>query len=198
MKKSLWRASALAFMTALTLSGCGSLAKVKPESAPAPAKTSVLSKKAAAAAYNGTRPLFVIERSKNANVVRYEASLAADGNLNPAEPVTAYWVLLAEDGRRKKLNWLEKKKAYGIRIKPAAERNSYTLTLASASWLPLLVKKVGDVVRAEVAIGGRQAALEKMFIQVREKLLGPKVEFIELFGKDLETGEARREKILPK
>jgi hypothetical protein len=198
MKNTLWRASAYIFLAALTLAGCGSLPRARPVSVPVPVKTAVTGEKAAASGQGAMRPLFVIARNKNANVVHYEASLAADGELDPAAPVTAYWELLAEDGRRKKLNWLEKKKAYGIRIKPAAERGSYTLTLAAASWLPLLVRKAGDSVRAEVAIGGRPAVLEKMFIQAKDKLLGPKVEYIELFGKDLETGEALREKILPK
>jgi len=198
MKTSMWRASALALMAALAMTGCKSLPKALPGAARAPAQAPVPVNTPAAAARPAARPLFVIERSKNANVVHYEASLAADGELDPAEPVTAYWVLLAEDGRRKKLNWLEKKKAYGIRVKPAAERNSYTLTLASASWLPLLIRKTGNTVRAEVAIGGRPAVLEKMFIQAKEKLLGPKVEYIELFGKDLETGGALHEKILPR
>ena len=41
--------------------------------------------------------LFVIERSKNANVVQYDARLTADGVLDPKEPVKVYWILLAED-----------------------------------------------------------------------------------------------------
>ena len=56
-----------------------------------------------AAAQIKTSPLFIIERSTNANVVHYDARLTADGNLDPEEPVIADWILLAEDGRRKKL-----------------------------------------------------------------------------------------------
>src|ERR1035437_1974022 len=48
--------------------------------------------------------LFVIEWSKNANVVQYDARLTADGVLDPKEPVEVYWILLAEDGRREKLS----------------------------------------------------------------------------------------------
>ncbi|OGR46823.1 MAG: hypothetical protein A2X34_05410 [Elusimicrobia bacterium GWC2_51_8] len=169
----------------------------------------------------------MIERNKNANVVHYDANLTADGKLNPREPVVAYWVMLAGDGSRKKLNWLEKKKAYGIKIKPDPSRpfgpktedleaghkskarvdepkerdpslNGYIITLAAAPWMPLTMKKIGEAVRAEVIINGRPAILAKMFIQARDRLLGPKVEYIELYGKDLQTGEACREKILPK
>ena len=61
-----------------------------------------------------THPLFIIERSKNTNVVHYDARLTADGKLDPEEPVIAYYVMLAEDGRRKELSWIEKKMAYGF------------------------------------------------------------------------------------
>jgi hypothetical protein len=142
------------------------------------------------------RTLLVIERNTNANVVHYDAGLTGDGSLNPAEPVIVYWVLLAEDGRRKKLNWLEKKKAYGVKIKPAAD--GYTMTLAAAPWMPLAVKRAGGGVRLEAPINGRPAVMQKMFIQSRGGLLGPKVEYIDLYGKDLATGEPCRERILPK
>jgi hypothetical protein len=44
--------------------------------------------------------LFVIERSTNANVVHYDANIAADGQLDPRQPISAYWVMAAEDGHR--------------------------------------------------------------------------------------------------
>lgn len=140
--------------------------------------------------------LLVIERSTNANVVHYDAGLTGDGALNPAEPVVVYWVMLAGDGRRKKLNWLEKKKAYGVKLKPAAD--GYSMTLAAAPWMPLAVKRAGGAVRLEGPINGRPAVLERMFIQSKGGLLGPKVEYIDLYGKDLATGAACRERVLPK
>lgn len=202
MKNMVWRFSILASLAVLSFAGCASLVKIKPAAAPAapPAaeKPAPAGKPDVPAAKKDSRPLFVIARNKNANVIHYEANFTPDGVLNPKEPVIAYWVLHAEDGRRKKLNWLEKKKAYGIKIKPAASRDGYTLTLAAAPWMPLAVKKTGGAVRVEVKINDHTAVLEKMFIQAREKLLGPKVEYIELFGKDLLTGEACSEKILPR
>jgi len=151
-----------------------------------------------AAAHTRGRSLFVIERSNNANVVHYDARLNAAGELDAKEPVAAYWILLAEDGRRKKLNWLEKKKAYGVRVKPGPSPGVYIMTLAAAPWLPLTVRIANNAARAEAAINGRPAVLEKMFIQTRGRLLSPKVVSIELYGKDLRTGAACREKIAPK
>jgi len=144
-----------------------------------------------------TRPLFLIERSKNANVVRYDARLTADGKLDPGEPVIVYWVMLAEDGRREELNWIQRK-AYGFDIKPDPSVNGCKMTLAAAPQQQIAVKKEGDAVRAEVVIDGRPAVLEKMYINASDGLTGPKVHSIELHGKDVQTGEKRFEKIVPK
>ena len=153
---------------------------------------------APAAAQIKTSPLFIIERSKNANVVHYDARLTADGKLNPKEPVIAYWVLLAEDGRREKLSWIEKKKAYGFTIKPDRSVKGYKMTLVAAPQQQITVKKEGDAVRAEGVIDGQPAVLEKLYIKASDGLTGPKVEYIELYGKDLETGGKRYQKIVPK
>lgn len=108
-----------------------------------------------AAAQIKTTPLFIIERSKNANVVHYDARLTAYGNLDPEEPVIAYWIMLAEDGRRKKLGWIEKRKAYGFTVKPNVAAKSYTMTLVAAPEHQITIKQRMDTVRAEVVIDGR-------------------------------------------
>jgi Domain of unknown function (DUF4833) len=153
---------------------------------------------APAVAQMKTSPLFIIERSKNANVVHYDAQLTADGNLDPKEPVIAYWVLLAKDGRREKLSWLENKKAYGFTIKPDPSANGYKMTLVAAPDQKITVKKEKDTVRAEAVIDGRPAILEKMYINASDGVTGPKVHYIEVYGKDMQTGEKRHQKILPK
>jgi hypothetical protein len=134
----------------------------------------------------------------NANVVHYDARLTADGTLNRKEPVIAYWIMLAGDGHRQKLNWIEKKKAYGFTIKPDPSVNGYKMTLVAAPERQITVKKEKDAVRAEAVIDGRPAVLEKMYINASSGLMGPKVHYIEVYGKDLQTGEDRREKLVPK
>jgi hypothetical protein len=153
---------------------------------------------APASAQITTSPLFIIERNVNANVVHYDARLTADGKLDPKEPVIAYWVMLAKDGRRQKLNWIEKKKAYGFTIKPDPSVNGYKMTLVAAPGRQIIVKKEKDAVRAEAVVDGRPCVLEKLYINASEGLMGPKVHYIEVYGKDLQTGEERREKMTPK
>jgi hypothetical protein len=149
---------------------------------------------ASARAHAGTQPLFIIERNKNANVVHYDAQLTADGKLDRKKPVIAYWVMLAQDGRRENLNWIEKKMAYGINIKPYPSVNGYQMTIVAAPQRSITVKKVGSAVRAEIVIDGRSAILEKIYINAS----GHTVHYLELYGKDVQTGEKRFEKIIPK
>jgi len=194
MKRAMWWLAALGLLAA-TACGCdadhGNATVAEGPSVSRPAALP-------AAAQAETRPLFIIARSKNANVVHYDARLTADGKLDPKEPVIVYWVMLAEDGRREELNWIEKRKAYGFDIKSDPSVNGYKMTVVCASQRQITVKKEGDAVRAELVIDGRPAVLEKMYINASDGLTGPKVHYIELRGKDLQTGEKRFEKVVPK
>ena len=153
---------------------------------------------APAAAQIKTSPLFIIERDKNTNVVHYDARLTADGKLDPKEPVIAYWAERAEGGPREKLNWIEKKMAYGFTVKPDPSVNGYKMALVVAPEKQIIVKKVKDAVHAEGVINGRPVVLEKLHIHASDGLTWPKVHYIEVYGKDLQTGERLREKMVPK
>ncbi len=158
------------------------------------------SKKATAQteARDKTQSLFTIEHSKNANVVHYDARLTSDGKLDPKEPVSAYWIMLAEDGRREALNWMEKEKGYGFDIKPDLSVNGYKMTLMAAPKEHIIVRKAGNAIRAEVTINGRPAVLEKIYINSSDGLTGPNVHYIMLYGKDLRTGGKLSQKSVPK
>ena len=140
--------------------------------------------------------LFVIERSKNANIVQYDARLTADGVLDPKEPVEVYWILLAEDGRHEKLSsvgWT----GYGFDIKRDSSGKSWVMTVAAYRKREIIVRQTGTVVRAELVIDGKPSILEKIYINSTEGRYLPTVNYVELFGKDLVTGEKRYEKLLP-
>jgi len=213
MQKTLWGFAILALLAAL---GCAqpetlplftiapsnaAPSPAQPESQPPtgaaqskPTPGAKQSQPASAHAQAGTQPLFIIERNTNANVVHYDAQLNADGKLDRKKPVIAYWVMLAKDGHRENLNWIEKKMAYGFNIKPYPSVNGYQMTIAAARQRSITVKKEGNAVRAEMVIDGRTAILEKMYIDAT----GHTVHYLELYGKDVQTGGKRFEKIIPK
>ena len=139
------------------------------------------------------QPLFVIERSINANVVHYDARLTPDGRLDPNQPIVAYWVMAAEDGRREDLTVFEKLKAYGLTIQPDLAADSYRVRLAAEKSREIHVYRQGNTVRAETTIAGRRAYLEKIYVSTHRAVIFNFPSSVELFGTDIATGEPRRE-----
>jgi len=145
-----------------------------------------------------TRPLFVIERDTNTNVVHYDAQLTKEGALDPKEPVIVYWIMRANGGHREELTLVEKHLAYGFTIQPDPSGRFYRMALAADREREIKISQEGNRARAEIMIAGRLAALQKLHVNSNESGVLPSVNYIELFGRDLETGESRYEKLVPK
>jgi hypothetical protein len=145
-----------------------------------------------------TQRLFVIERSANKNVVHYVAQLTRDGTLDPREPVIAYWIMLANGGHREELTFVEKQLAYGFTIQPDPSGRGYRMALAADREREITVYQKDDKVTAEIMISGRPAIRTKLSVNSNDGGILPSVNYIELFGRDLVTGEQRYEKLQPK
>jgi hypothetical protein len=140
--------------------------------------------------------LFVITRSKNANEVHYAVRVRSDGRLDPDEPVTAYWILRAEDGRREDLSFLERRLAYGFSAKFGARSDALSLRLQA---FPTRVLGVRCDARgrffAHVPIAGHPARLERIFVATDESGVTPSVRYLELFGVSQAGGTSVTERI---
>ena len=143
------------------------------------------------------QPLFVVERSTNANVVHYDAKINQDGRLDSREPVIAYWIMAATDGRRQDLSFLEKYKAYGIILEAAHTPECYRIALVSEKQREIQVYRDGNTVRAETIIGGHRAYLKRIYVTVRKGALFATPNYVELTGTDIATGELLQETIVP-
>lgn len=144
------------------------------------------------------QPLFVIERSTNANVIHYDAKLGKDGNLDPKEPVVAYWIMAAEDGRRQALTHLELEYAYGFTIQKDDLNSAYRMILVSQKGRSILITQNGGSVFAETTIGGHASRLYKIYVKTRRSGLLRTADYFELFGDDIVTGAKRYERISSK
>lgn len=141
--------------------------------------------------------LFYIERSKNANIVQYDAQVGADGKLFKKDPVVAYWVRLAEQGQVKELNWLQKTFAYGFKTKLNDNGETAELDMRADVGREINVVLNGDLYRATCVIDGTLSYFHKMYIDATRHGLSVTVHYVELYGEDIETGEARYEKVVP-
>ena len=84
-------------------------------------------------------PLFKIERSKNKNIVQYDACLLQNNNISESDPVHAYWVLA--NGKREELGLVENKEAYGIESKEKLGENRFRIALAALKDREIIVEK---------------------------------------------------------
>ncbi len=143
------------------------------------------------------QPLFVIERSTNANVVHYDVNLAPNGEIDPNRPIEAYWIMAALDGHRQELNSLERSRAYGFTVEPSVDSHSFRIELVSQKRRAIDIYRQGDMVRAETTIAGRRAYLTRIYVETHKVLAVPTVKSVELFGTDVATGQSLHETVAP-
>ena len=144
-----------------------------------------------------SHPLFHIERSKNANIVQYDAQVAEDGKLYKKEPVVGYWIRLNEQGQKQELSWLQRTFAYGFSTKLDKNRERAILKMKADVGEDIEIIRVGDQFRATIKIDGAPSYFEKMYIDATRDGMSLNVRYVELFGKDMQTGEERYEKLVP-
>lgn len=141
--------------------------------------------------------LFVMARSKNSNIVAYDAIRGPGGDLAASEPVVAYWLLNGEKGKREELNRVERERAYGVEAAPGETPGTYGLFFKANRKRRLTVKMLNGCPVAIAPIGGRDGILRRIFIQAKEGGLRPTVEYVEFFGEDPVGGAPLYEKFVP-
>lgn len=149
------------------------------------------------AAQTGPQPLFKIERSKNANIIQYDAQIGSDGKLLKKEPVVGYWIRLAEQGQVKQLSWIQRKFAFGFSAKYHRDSDTATIDMVADIGQPITVKRVDGKYMAVIDFEGQPSQLERIFIQAHGKGISVTVEYVEIFGVDLKSGEPTYGKIIP-
>jgi hypothetical protein len=149
----------------------------------------------AAAACPKVSPLFRIERSKNKNIVQYEICVSDNGDAPQIDPVKGYWIL--QNGQREELNAVQRKFAYGFVSQEKLGENRFAIVMVALRDRRILIERIGDDYRAIMAISGKQSVLETVFVKSEERLVGlPKVQYIDLFGRTVQTGTQVNERIV--
>lgn len=157
--------------------------------------------------------LFFIARSKNLNLVVYEALVdSKSGNLSVDKPVDVYWQDIDPEYMKKNrasgvksdrsdLNYIEKTMAYGLSSSPADGKPSGYYSVKLVSFPDRLVTVWKDSTsgkcRAQIAINGKQCDLKRIYVETKDSWTGPKVQFVDLTGTD-ENGANVFERYTPK
>src|SRR4030095_11625928 len=137
--------------------------------------------------------LFVIQRSKNTNEVQYQLHVNDRCHIVSDHPVGAFWHLReVSPETTEPLSDLEHM-AYGVTNQQVAEnRVSFDLGVLD-HFRALEQRRITATVRYDPAtatcipsvqttINGQVAALERMYVQADERLVRPKVRYIDVIG----------------
>ena len=137
--------------------------------------------------------LFVIQRSKNTNEVQYQLHVNDRCQIVSDHPVDAFWHLRAVSPEHTEpLSDLEYM-AYGVTHQQVAEnRVSFDLGVLE-HFCVLEQRRITATVRydpqsatctpsVQTTINGQVAALERIYVQADERLVRPKVRYIDVVG----------------
>jgi phosphatidylglycerophosphate synthase len=147
---------------------------------------------------NVPRQLFYIQRTPNSNTIVYDLNIV-DGKLDTEEPVNVYWIRYADGGEKKPLNFIQRKFAYGIKVKDLGQGKYELHSVAYAKKDLYLMKAAGQSdYHVYAKIGNSMAVLDRIYIEIDGGTFWhPNVLYIELKGKDMATGKEVKEQIKP-
>ncbi len=138
--------------------------------------------------------LFHIARSKNKNLVCYDANLE-NGILNTKKPLNIYWLNREENpGKTNGLSAIQRNLAYGYKL-ISQNNDSCMVTLSAYPSRKLTIKKLGEKYACIMLINGQPAKLTSLFVKAKSGN-SLSVEYIELFGIDLKTDKPISEKVI--
>ena len=139
--------------------------------------------------------LFVIRRSLNANVVVYDAVRDKAGRLDRDRPVTAFWLMNADQGERKDLNLIEKAEAYGFDVRPEPG-DAAEIRLKAMEQRPIRVQLAGGRPQAVTRIAGQDAVLDLVYIRTKPGS-SVHVQYVDLHGFSIRGHRPVRERLTP-
>jgi hypothetical protein len=157
----------------------------------------LLSLKALSWAQAASKPLFLIERTKNTNKIYYEVNMTKSGAIDAKNPVRAFWILWARDTTGKTtepLSFIEKKLAYGYNVDADPSGRHYNMTLKPFKERLIKVYLQDGTARAEMLINGSPSYFKKMYIYSKGD---SKPDSVKLYGTDIETGNSKCEVVVP-
>ncbi len=144
--------------------------------------------------------LFYIQRTGNSDTIVYDANTGDHGQFQKNNPVIIYWKRTDKNGLKEGLNYLQRTRAYGIKHVPAGSINEYYFHLIAYPQRNFLLK-TDDCGHPAVllTLAGKEAYVKRIFIDLEPAKLGliPTIHYIEIFGVDVQTGEAVYEKLRP-
>lgn len=142
--------------------------------------------------------LFYIQRDPNINTLIYELNTDKSGELDKSDPLHVYWIRYAEKGQKEELNYIQRKFAYGVNVKPV-KNDEYDVRFVAYKKMALNLSKADDgKYHIFATIAKKQAILNRIFVKIEGGSFWiPNIVYVELKGTDPETGKEITERFKP-
>jgi hypothetical protein len=146
------------------------------------------------------KSLFYMQRTIDRNTLMYEINYNANGSLNHKKPVKIYWIDYEKGATISQLTYAQNKFAYGIKsLEIEGKEPVFKLNMVSYKKIDLYLKPSDNGSYAiHVILNGKPCILNRVLVNITGGTnLSPDVSYIELKGKELNTGEEVIEKFKP-
>jgi len=142
--------------------------------------------------------LFYIQRNHNANTIIYDAIFDKNGILVSDDPVDVYWKRYEEQNQRMELRFIDRWYAYGVDCKKVnGSKGLFKIKLTADKSRFFWLKQTAPFnAMVTTEINGKQCKLDHLYIYADESAIWPKVEYVELFGININSGEQVYEKLI--
>jgi hypothetical protein len=142
--------------------------------------------------------LFYIQRSSNPSAIVYDGRTDKNGNLIADDPVHVYWLSYSQDSTRNELNYIQRKLAYGVQVNKTEKKGEFDISLVSYKKKQIhIFKNQRGEMQANMVIDGKMARFKNVYVEIEKNFFIPEIAYVEVFGEDLESGQAVYEKIIP-
>ena len=148
---------------------------------------------------NNSYQLFYLQRQPNTNTIVVDLNVV-NGKVNIEKPVNVYWIRYQEDGRKAKLNFIQKEFAYGIQSKRIAD-GKYELNFVSYKKMKFSLERSANNVWQVFSTlkNGSRMVLRRIYLHVNGgSFWKPNIEYVELKGSEAGTHREIRERIFIK
>jgi len=141
--------------------------------------------------------LFKIERSRDADVIHYEANLLEDGSLNVVDPIRIYWVKHTRKGETGPLTKIQNSLAYGLKIIEAIPEK-VEFQFVSFDQPMILRKTENGKYRVFTFFEAKEVEVERLYVHFSGgSYWFPKIGHVEMYAVTPDAGELVVEIIKP-
>ncbi len=140
--------------------------------------------------------LFFIQRNQNTDTIVYRVNRTIGGLIQEHIPMEAYWIRYTAGGIRCELNEIQNKLAFGYESM-SISKELFTFQFVSYKEITFYISRAegSDKFRALYQYDDKTIKLDNIYVYADEMGVFPVVKYIELFGRDDDTGESHYRKI---